>query len=57
LDGAVFGFICKSQDITARLSREAQMVFNENKLPLVLDLDDTLVRAVGAQRMIFEFLA
>ncbi|KAI9319727.1 hypothetical protein BX666DRAFT_1319475 [Dichotomocladium elegans] len=46
-DKYLFGYLCKREDIiqAARSAMEA-IVFNR-KLPLVLDLDDTLVRLVG----------
>ncbi|KAI8928316.1 hypothetical protein BC831DRAFT_423704 [Entophlyctis helioformis] len=43
----IFGYLCKADDITKVIQERAKMLLLSRKLPLVLDLDDTLVRVVG----------
>ena len=43
----IFGYVCRASEMQ-RIVREPQMtLLNIRRLPLVLDLDDTLVRLVG----------
>ena len=45
--GTVFGYILKPEDMERIVKDQAESLLRSRRLPLVLDLDDTLVRAVG----------
>ncbi|KAI8905936.1 hypothetical protein EDD86DRAFT_248875 [Gorgonomyces haynaldii] len=46
-DVNLFGFLVKQADVTAFIQKRVSDLLKTRRLPLVLDLDDTLVRAVG----------
>ena len=43
----IFGYLCKPEDIKKFVQSGAEAMLRSRKIPLVLDLDDTLVRIVG----------
>lgn len=43
----IFGYLCKPADIHKVIQDQMESLLRSRKLPLVLDLDDTLVRVVG----------
>ncbi|KAI7866756.1 hypothetical protein BDF14DRAFT_1996313 [Spinellus fusiger] len=43
----LFGYLCRPDDIVRIIRESTRELFQQRKLPLVLDLDDTLVRLVG----------
>ncbi|KAI8814132.1 hypothetical protein BJ742DRAFT_786511 [Cladochytrium replicatum] len=43
----IFGYLCKEEDVKRMIRDRAETFLRIRKLPLVLDLDDTLVRVVG----------
>jgi hypothetical protein len=43
----IFGYLCKPLELQKVIQEQADMLLRSRKLPLVLDLDDTLVRVVG----------
>lgn len=43
----LFGYLCKREEIVQSAKTAMESVIFNKKLPLVLDLDDTLVRLVG----------
>ncbi|KAJ3324958.1 Multiple epidermal growth factor-like domains protein 8 [Boothiomyces sp. JEL0866] len=45
--GVIFGYLCKPADIRKVIEEQSETFLRTRKLPLVLDLDDTLVRVVG----------
>lgn len=45
--GVIFGYICRPEDIQKIINDQIESSLRARKLPLVLDLDDTLVRLVG----------
>lgn len=47
--GVVFGYLCKPDDLNQVIQDQTDLLLRSRKLPLVLDLDDTLVRVVGNQ--------
>ncbi|KAF9186837.1 hypothetical protein BGZ50_002247 [Haplosporangium sp. Z 11] len=46
----IFGYICKHGDLANLISKQKYNLLKARRLPLVLDLDDTLVRLVGSER-------
>ncbi|KAF9369927.1 hypothetical protein CPB97_003165, partial [Podila verticillata] len=46
----VFGYICQHDDLVKLISAQKFNLLKSRRLPLVLDLDDTLVRLVGNER-------
>lgn len=45
----IFGYLIRPEDIKKVIRDRADLFFKARKIPLVLDLDDTLVRAVGEE--------
>lgn len=43
----IFGYLVKVDEIQRIIQEKVNILLHSRKLPLVLDLDDTLVRAVG----------
>lgn len=43
----LFGYLCKHDALTQIVKDSVNVLLSQRRLPLVLDLDDTLVRAVG----------
>ncbi|KAI9203086.1 uncharacterized protein BJ171DRAFT_425749 [Polychytrium aggregatum] len=43
----ILGYLCRGSDIQRDIQSRAEALLRGRKLPLVLDLDDTLVRVVG----------
>ncbi|KAF9343945.1 hypothetical protein BGX26_004993, partial [Mortierella sp. AD094] len=46
----IFGYICKHDDLANMINSQKFNLLKARRLPLVLDLDDTLVRLVGSER-------
>ncbi|KAF8923494.1 hypothetical protein BGZ58_002894 [Dissophora ornata] len=46
----IFGYLCKHDDIVNVIRNQKYNLLKARRLPLVLDLDDTLVRLVGNER-------
>ncbi|KAF9155974.1 hypothetical protein BGX20_004339, partial [Mortierella sp. AD010] len=46
----IFGYICKHDDLANMINNQKFNLLKARRLPLVLDLDDTLVRLVGSER-------
>ncbi|KAF9199209.1 hypothetical protein BGZ49_010710, partial [Haplosporangium sp. Z 27] len=46
----IFGYICKHDDLVNMINSQKFNLLKARRLPLVLDLDDTLVRLVGSER-------
>ncbi|KAF9125041.1 hypothetical protein BG015_004981, partial [Linnemannia schmuckeri] len=46
----IFGYICKHDYLANVINGQKMNLLNNRRLPLVLDLDDTLVRLIGNER-------
>ncbi|TPX30698.1 hypothetical protein SmJEL517_g05786 [Synchytrium microbalum] len=46
----VFGYLIKAADLLPRIHNASINLLRQRKLPLVLDLDDTLVRMIGSMK-------
>ncbi|KAK3847595.1 MAG: hypothetical protein J3R72DRAFT_168129 [Linnemannia gamsii] len=46
----IFGYICKHDYLATVINGQKMNLLNNRRLPLVLDLDDTLVRLIGNER-------
>jgi hypothetical protein len=49
-DRNIFGYICKHDYLANVINGQKMNLLNNRRLPLVLDLDDTLVRLIGNER-------
>ncbi|KAF9955138.1 hypothetical protein BGZ72_003983 [Mortierella alpina] len=49
-DRSIFGYIVKHDDLANMINNQKVNLLRTRRLPLVLDLDDTLVRLVGNER-------
>lgn len=49
-DSNIFGYICKHDYLANVINGQKMNLLHNRRLPLVLDLDDTLVRLIGNER-------
>lgn len=49
-DSNIFGYVCKHDYLANVINGQKMNLLHNRRLPLVLDLDDTLVRLIGNER-------